>query len=158
MLRVHFEQIGVGYYVDHWTSIRVGLQVLLTIEDPIVAILLMTIYLLSVSLCRRFMTDNGKGNELQKLQFQNKQLENQLSTYRQRLKDLTELVPKSELERVLLRHGLKDILELPVENGSINGSNTPDLGEFHFLFDSFIEYVFTSKPFILFVVLLSHRH
>lgn len=75
------------------------------------------------------MTDNGKGTEVQKLQSHNKQLETQLSTYRQRLIDLTELVPKSELERVLLRYGLKDILELPLENGSINGSNTPDLGK-----------------------------
>lgn len=75
------------------------------------------------------MNDNGKGTEIQKLQSHNKQLENQLSSYRQRLTDLTELVPKSELERILLRYGLKDILELPVENGSINGSNTPDLGE-----------------------------
>lgn len=72
------------------------------------------------------MTDSGKGNEIQKLQHHNKQLENQLSAYRQRLKDLTEMVPKTELERILLRYGLKDILEVPQEN---NGTNTPDLGK-----------------------------
>lgn len=80
------------------------------------------------------MTDSGKGTEVQKLQTHNKQLENQISAYRQRLKDLTDLVPKSELERILLRYGLKDIFELPQHdngslNGSINGSNTPDLGK-----------------------------
>lgn len=71
------------------------------------------------------MTDSGKGNEIHKLQHHNKQLETQLSAYRQRLKDLTEMVPKNELERILLRYGLKDILEVPQEN---NGTNTPDLG------------------------------
>lgn len=71
------------------------------------------------------MTDSGKGTEVQKLQQHNKQLENQLSAYRQRLKDLQDIVPKTDLERILLRYGLKDILEVPQEN---NGSNTPDLG------------------------------
>lgn len=84
------------------------------------------------------MNDSGKGSEIMKLQSQNKQLEGHLSAYRQRLKDLTELIPKSELDRVLSRYGLKDILEVQQENGieahfaSINGSNTPDLGMFNF--------------------------
>lgn len=87
---------------------------------------------------RRYMNDSGKGSEIMKLQSQNKQLEGHLSAYRQRLKDLTELIPKSELDRVLSRYGLKDILEVQQENGieahfaSINGSNTPDLGMFNF--------------------------
>lgn len=84
---------------------------------------------------RRYMTESGKTPEVSKLQSQNKLLENQLAAYRQRIRDLTEHVAKSELDRILLRHGLRDILELPQqENGidvhmaNINGSNTPDLG------------------------------
>lgn len=83
------------------------------------------------------MTESGKTPELSKLQTQKKLLENQLSAYRQRIKDLTEHVAKSELDRILVRHGLRDILELPqLENGidahmaNINGSNTPDLGTY----------------------------
>lgn len=83
---------------------------------------------------RRYMTESTKP-EVSKLQLQNKQLENQLASYRQRIKDLAEVLPKSELDKVLMRHGLRDILELPaLENGvdahmaNINGSNTPDLG------------------------------
>lgn len=70
-----------------------------------------------------------------KLQSQNKILEQKLDAYRQRLKDLSEIVSKSDLDRILLRYGLRDILEMPPqENGignhmaNINGSNTPDLG------------------------------
>lgn len=81
------------------------------------------------------MTESGKTPEVSKLQLQNKLLENQLAAYRQRIRDLTEHVAKSEIDRILLRHGLRDILELPQqENGidahmaNINGSNTPDLG------------------------------
>lgn len=81
------------------------------------------------------MNDNGKGTEISKLQSQNKQLECTVSAYRQRLKDLVEILPKSDLDRLLLRHGLRDILEVPQQNGlddhvaSINGSKTPDLGK-----------------------------
>lgn len=81
------------------------------------------------------MTESGKTPEVSKLQSQNKLLEIQLAAYRQRIKDLTEHVAKSEIDRILLRNGLRDILELPQqENGidahmaNINGSNTPDLG------------------------------
>lgn len=86
--------------------------------------------------CRRFVSESTKGTELTKLQSQNKHLEQQLDAYRQRLKDMVEVVPKSELERILMRYGLRDILELPQqENGvgaqNINGSNTPDLGLLH---------------------------
>lgn len=83
------------------------------------------------------MNDSGKGTELSKIQQQNKQLESTVSAYRQRLKDLTDVLSKSDLDRILSRYGLRDILELPqAENGieahaaSINGSNTPDLGIF----------------------------
>lgn len=58
-----------------------------------------------------------------------------MEAYCQRLKDLAEVVSKSELDRLLMRYGVRDILDLPQqENGignhvaNINGSNTPDLG------------------------------
>lgn len=93
------------------------------------------------------MTDNGKGTEMSKLQSQNKQLESTVSAYRQRLKDLVEILPKSDLDRLLLRHGLRDILEVPQQNGldnhvaSINGSKTPDLGIKNILSSSTIKII-----------------
>lgn len=90
---------------------------------------------------RRFVSDSGKGGEAAKIQTQNKLLEQQLNAYRQRLKDLSEVVSKNDLDRILLRYGLRDILEMPQpENGigthmaNINGSNTPDLGRLIFVF------------------------
>ncbi|XP_055623078.1 PTB domain-containing adapter protein ced-6 [Toxorhynchites rutilus septentrionalis] len=84
---------------------------------------------------RRYVSDSGKTVEASKLQTQNKQLENTVNVYRQRLKDLSELVPKSDLDKLLLRLGLRDICEVPVLENSIenhtatvNGSKTPDLG------------------------------
>lgn len=87
---------------------------------------------------RRYMTDGGKVTELSKLQTQNKQLENSVSVYRQRLKDLMELLPKSDVDHLLQKYSVRDMLEVaPLENGvsnhvaSINGSKTPDLGIFY---------------------------
>uniref|UniRef100_A0A1B0CUG7 PID domain-containing protein n=1 Tax=Lutzomyia longipalpis TaxID=7200 RepID=A0A1B0CUG7_LUTLO len=84
---------------------------------------------------RRYMNENGKFTEMTKLQQQNKQLERTVTLYRQRLKELAEILPKSDLDRLLIRLGLKDILEVPVqENGldnhtaAMNGKKTPDLG------------------------------
>ncbi|XP_058838812.1 PTB domain-containing adapter protein ced-6 [Topomyia yanbarensis] len=84
---------------------------------------------------RRYVNDSGKTVEASKLQTQNKQLENTVSVYRQRLKDLSELVSKPDLDKLLLRLGLRDICEVPaLENGvnnhmaTVNGSKTPDLG------------------------------
>lgn len=58
-----------------------------------------------------------------------------MEAYCQRLKDLADVVSKGELDRLLMRYGVRDILDLPQqENGignhvaNINGSNTPDLG------------------------------
>ncbi|XP_055703224.1 PTB domain-containing adapter protein ced-6 isoform X2 [Phlebotomus papatasi] len=84
---------------------------------------------------RRYMNENGKFTEMGKLQQQNKQLERTVTLYRQRLKELAEILPKSDLDRLLIRLGLKDILEVPAqENGldnhttAMNGKKTPDLG------------------------------
>lgn len=94
---------------------------------------------------RRYVSDNDKtGGDAGKLQSQNKQLENAVTAYRQRLRDLSELVSKPDLDKLLLRLGLRDICEMPpaLENGvdhhhssshhhhmaGMNGSKTPDLG------------------------------
>lgn len=80
------------------------------------------------------MNDNGKTMEMSKLQTQNRQLESTVTAYRQRLRELSEVVSKHDLERLLVRLGLRDILEVPQENGTdgqssgVNGSKTPDLG------------------------------
>lgn len=84
---------------------------------------------------RRYVNESGKTTEVAKLQSQNKYLEQKAEVYCQRLKDLADVVSKGELDRLLMRYGIRDILELPQqENGignhvaNINGSNTPDLG------------------------------
>ncbi|XP_035794153.1 PTB domain-containing adapter protein ced-6-like isoform X2 [Anopheles albimanus] len=100
---------------------------------------------------RRYVSDSGKSLESTKLLTQKKQLENTVTAYRQRLKELSELVSKSDLEKLLVRHGLRDICDAPPaerdENGTAdghngyngtnnnnnnhhhhNGSKTPDLG------------------------------
>uniref|UniRef100_A0A182JI39 PID domain-containing protein n=1 Tax=Anopheles atroparvus TaxID=41427 RepID=A0A182JI39_ANOAO len=94
---------------------------------------------------RRYVSDSGKSLESVKLLTQKKQLEHTITAYRQRLRDLSELVSKAELEKLLLRMGLRDICEVPaLENGvdghstyssinnnnnnGVNGSKTPDLG------------------------------
>lgn len=100
---------------------------------------------------RRYVNDSGKTVEASKLQTQNKQLENAVTVYRQRLRDLSELISKPDLDKLLLRLGLRDICEMPpaLENGvgdhhnnnhnnnhnshnnhmaAMNGNKTPDLG------------------------------
>lgn len=95
---------------------------------------------------RRYVSDSGKSLESVKLLAQKKQLEHTITAYRQRLRDLSELVSKAELEKLLLRMGLRDICEVPAlengvdghstyssinnnnNNGAVNGSKTPDLG------------------------------
>lgn len=84
---------------------------------------------------RRYVNESSKGTEVSKLQSQNKYLEQKVDAYCQRLKDLAEVVSKADLDRLLMRYGVREILELPQqENGvgnhvaNINGSNTPDLG------------------------------
>lgn len=78
---------------------------------------------------RRFLTDNGKQLEISKLQSHNKILESTVRAYRDRLRELSEVLPKHDLDKFLLRLGIRDILELQVmETGAIDGSKTPDLG------------------------------
>lgn len=78
---------------------------------------------------RRYMTDSGKQFEISKLQSHNKILEGTVQTYRDRLRDVAEIVSKSDLDKLLLRLGIRDICEVQVpEAGVIDGNKTPDLG------------------------------
>jgi len=53
-----------------------------------------------------------------------------VSAYKNRLKELSEIIPKSDLDRMLSRLGIRDIFEVPVENGLIenhmNGNKTSE--------------------------------
>lgn len=66
------------------------------------------------------------------LQTKNKQLEKMVTAYKNRMKEIVEMLPKSELEHFLNVHGLKDIYEVPTdadsETSHSNGKKTPDLG------------------------------
>lgn len=56
------------------------------------------------------------------MQLQNKYLENIVTSYRQRLKELSDVVSKSDLDRILMRFGVRDICDVPQNetNGSID--------------------------------------
>uniref|UniRef100_A0A182KAB5 PID domain-containing protein n=1 Tax=Anopheles christyi TaxID=43041 RepID=A0A182KAB5_9DIPT len=97
---------------------------------------------------RRYVSDSGKSLESVKLLAQKKQLEHTIAAYRQRLRDLSELVSKADLDKLLLKMSIRDICDVPaLENGvdghnnyssnnnninsnnhNVNGSKTPDLG------------------------------
>lgn len=80
---------------------------------------------------RRYISESSKSGgdntDLTKLQLQNKHLENSLVLYQQRLKELSEIVPKFELEKILAKLCLKDICDLPQENGFEYESNISSL-------------------------------
>lgn len=78
---------------------------------------------------RRYMTDSGKQFEISKLQSHNKILEGTVQTYRDRLREVAEILSKSDLDKLLLRLGVRDITEVPIaDTGAIDGNKTPDLG------------------------------
>ncbi|XP_038217623.1 PTB domain-containing adapter protein ced-6 isoform X2 [Zerene cesonia] len=91
---------------------------------------------------RRFLNDNGKYIELQKLTLQNKKLELQMNAYKNRLQELSRITYKDDLSAYLARNNITDITEfkpppelekqissLTLANGfAMNGSKTPDNG------------------------------
>ncbi|KAL0859223.1 hypothetical protein ABMA27_011037 [Loxostege sticticalis] len=91
---------------------------------------------------RRFLNDNGKYIEMQKLTLQNKKLELQMNTYKTRLQELSKITYKDDLSAYLARNSLSDIAEfkapdvlekqlasLTLANGfsAMNGNKTPEL-------------------------------
>jgi Phosphotyrosine interaction domain (PTB/PID) len=79
---------------------------------------------------RRYMSDSGKQFEISKLQSHNKILENTVQIYRDRLREVSEIISKSDLDKLLLRIGVRDICEAPVlETNCPDGNKTPDLGK-----------------------------
>ncbi|CAH0761813.1 unnamed protein product [Diatraea saccharalis] len=91
---------------------------------------------------RRFLNDNGKYIEMQKLTLQNKKLELQMNTYKTRLQELSKVTYKDDLSAYLARNNLAEITEfkvpevleqqissLTLANGfsAMNGNKTPDM-------------------------------
>ncbi|XP_047038410.1 PTB domain-containing adapter protein ced-6 isoform X1 [Helicoverpa zea] len=60
---------------------------------------------------RRFLNDNGKYIEMQKMQLQNKKLELQMNAYKNRLQELSKITYKDDLSSYLSRNKLSDITE-----------------------------------------------
>jgi PTB domain-containing engulfment adapter protein 1 len=80
---------------------------------------------------RRYMSDSGKQFEISKLQSHNKILENTVQVYRNRLREVSEILSKPDLDKLLLRLGVRDICEVPVtEPIASDGNKTPDLGNY----------------------------
>ncbi|XP_028033779.1 PTB domain-containing adapter protein ced-6 [Bombyx mandarina] len=92
---------------------------------------------------RRFLNDNGKYIEMQKLSLQNKKLELQMKAYRTRLQELSKVTYKDDLSAYLARNSLSEITEfkvpqelekqlasLTLANGfsAMNGNKTPEIG------------------------------
>lgn len=79
---------------------------------------------------RRFLNDNGKYIEMQKLSLQNKKLELQCNAYKNRLQELSKITYKDDLTAYLARHSLSDITEwrapaeLQTQIASLTLSNT----------------------------------
>ncbi|KAJ8707059.1 hypothetical protein PYW08_011193 [Mythimna loreyi] len=85
---------------------------------------------------RRFLNDNGKYIEMQKMQLQNKKLELQMNAYKNRLQELSKITYKDDLSAYLSRNKLSEITEfkpppelekqiasLTMANGFANGGS-----------------------------------
>ncbi|KAL4712121.1 hypothetical protein ACJJTC_010982 [Scirpophaga incertulas] len=92
---------------------------------------------------RRFLNDNGKYLEIQKMNLQNKKLQLQINAYKQRLQELSKITYKDDLTAYLSRNSLQDITEfkapdaiekqlasLTLSNGfsAMNGNKTSESG------------------------------
>lgn len=66
---------------------------------------------------RKYKTDSEKTSEAGALQAKNSSLEKTVVIYRQRLRELSEHIPRAELEQLMQRMGIKDLFEVPQENG-----------------------------------------
>ncbi|CAG9573698.1 unnamed protein product [Danaus chrysippus] len=75
---------------------------------------------------RRFLNDNGKYIEMQKLTLQNKKLEMQMNAYKNRLQELSKITYKDDLSAYLSRHSLSDITEFkcPELDAQLTAINT----------------------------------
>lgn len=84
------------------------------------------------------MSDTGKTIESTKAQEQNQVLEKQIAVYKRRLREVADLLQKSDLEKILSKLKIRDLLELPVENGVVleNGNKSGEFFFFTFLLES----------------------
>lgn len=81
------------------------------------------------TLFRRYMSDTGKTIESTKAQEQNQVLEKQIAVYKRRLREVAELLQKSDLDKILSKLKIRDLLELPVENSVVLENGNSKLGE-----------------------------
>ncbi|KAH8297289.1 hypothetical protein KR044_010157 [Drosophila immigrans] len=75
---------------------------------------------------RKFMDSNEKTN-LNKAQQQIEHLQNTIAIYKERLRELSTKLPKAELDAMLYKLGIKDIVEAPANE--LNGNETLSNGK-----------------------------
>ncbi|XP_034101769.1 PTB domain-containing adapter protein ced-6 isoform X1 [Drosophila albomicans] len=75
---------------------------------------------------RKFMDSNEKTN-LNKAQQQIEHLQNTIAIYKERLRELSNKLPKAELDAMLYKLGIKDIVEAPANE--LNGNETLSNGK-----------------------------
>ncbi|EDW02388.1 GH21964 [Drosophila grimshawi] len=75
---------------------------------------------------RKFMDSNEKTN-LNKAQQQIEHLQQTIAVYRDRLRELSAKLPKAELDAMLYKLGIKDIVEAPIQE--LNGNETLSNGK-----------------------------
>ncbi|KAH8371617.1 hypothetical protein KR093_008277 [Drosophila rubida] len=75
---------------------------------------------------RKFMDSNEKTN-LNKAQQQIEHLQNTIAIYKERLRELSTKLPKAELDAMLFKLGIKDIVEAPANE--LNGNETLSNGK-----------------------------
>lgn len=78
------------------------------------------------------MSDTGKTIESTKAQEQNQVLEKQIAVYKKRLREVSELLQKHDLDKILNKLKIRDILELPIENNVVLENGNNKLGKFFF--------------------------
>ncbi|KAL5287791.1 GULP1 family protein [Megaselia abdita] len=89
---------------------------------------------------KRYMSDTGKTIESTKAQEQNQVLEKQIAVYKRRLREVADLLQKPDLDKILSKLKIRDLLELPVENNVVleNGNNKLENNSEQMLIDTVV--------------------
>lgn len=73
--------------------------------------------------------DSNEKTNLNKAQQQIEHLQQTIAIYKERLRELSAKLPKSELDAMLFKLNIKDILEAPAPNELTNGNETLSNGK-----------------------------
>lgn len=73
--------------------------------------------------------DSNEKTNLNKAQQQIEHLQQTIAIYKERLRELSAKLPKSELDAMLFKLNIKDILEAPAPNELSNGNETLSNGK-----------------------------